>query len=346
LEHSYSSMYFMPEATIDQMNQQLRDVAAHEFFHIVTPLNIHSEHIENFDFNDPKMSQHLWMYEGVTEYFASNVQVKYGLITPDEYLEVLHDKMQTMDQFNNNLAFTDLSKYTLDKYHDQYNNVYVKGALIGLCLDLQLRKLSDGKYGLRNLMLDLSKKFGKSKAFKDDELFDEITKMTYPEIGEFFNKYVKGAEPLPLAEVLGWVGVNYTPEQKFQDYSLGLSQSDVDVKEVNGKPYLYIANAEHLNEMGKAIGFQKGDVLVKINGEMIPDLGPQLGEFLSRQRGSIKDGKPLSYGVLRPDANGEMKEVELSANAFKVDLSRKHLIEFNETPTPEQVTLRDSWLKP
>jgi predicted metalloprotease with PDZ domain len=42
----------------------------HEFFHIVTPLSIHSKEIQDFDYND-KMSEHLWMYEGVTEYFAN-----------------------------------------------------------------------------------------------------------------------------------------------------------------------------------------------------------------------------------------------------------------------------------
>src|SRR5262245_41644756 len=83
LEHSYSSMYFMPERSIEDLNQNLRDVAAHEFFHIVTPLTVHSEEIADFDFNNPKMSQHLWMYEGATEYFAGNMQVKYGLITPE-----------------------------------------------------------------------------------------------------------------------------------------------------------------------------------------------------------------------------------------------------------------------
>jgi predicted metalloprotease with PDZ domain len=36
-------------------------------FHIITPLSIHSKEIQDFDYNDPKMSQHLWMYEGVTD---------------------------------------------------------------------------------------------------------------------------------------------------------------------------------------------------------------------------------------------------------------------------------------
>jgi predicted metalloprotease with PDZ domain len=47
----------------------MKDVVSHEFFHIVTPLTIHSKEIHYFDYNSPKMSN-LWMYEGVTEYFA------------------------------------------------------------------------------------------------------------------------------------------------------------------------------------------------------------------------------------------------------------------------------------
>ncbi|GIV29480.1 MAG: hypothetical protein KatS3mg028_0546 [Bacteroidia bacterium] len=50
-----------------------------------------------------------------------------------------------------------------DYYHKNYNNVYEKGALISMCLDILLLKESKGEYNLRQLLLDLSKKFGKSK---------------------------------------------------------------------------------------------------------------------------------------------------------------------------------------
>ncbi|HEY0653037.1 MAG TPA: peptidase M61 [Chryseosolibacter sp.] len=346
LEHSYSSMYYMPEMTIQQMNQQLRDFAAHEFFHIVTPLTVHSEEIENFDFNSPKMSQHLWMYEGVTEYFAGNVQVKYGLIDPEQYLEVLQEKMVTSDQFINDVPFTDISKYTLDKYHDQYYNVYQKGALIGLCLDIKLRQLSKGKYGLRNLLMDLSSKYGKSKAFKDDELFAEITKMTYPQIGEFFDKHVKGSEPLPLQEVLTAVGVMYKEEEKFKDYTLGIGNENIGVTQIDNKPKLQIAKTDNMNEMGKALGFKEGDVLLKMNGDMLPDLGPDFPKFIQQQMMSLPSRKTMSYTVLRADSTGQTKEVELSAPVMQIEQSRRHLLAFNPDATPEQLALRDSWLKP
>jgi predicted metalloprotease with PDZ domain len=292
------------------------------------------------------MSQHLWLYEGVTEYFASHVLVKYGLITPEEYLQMIQEKMFLSEQYRDDLPFTELSKFTLEKYPDEYNNVYQKGALIGLCLDLKLRNLSEGKYGLRNLLLDLSRKYGKDKPFKDDALFDEITKMTYPEIGDFFKHHVQGSEKLPFEEVFKSVGIIYKEAEKFKDYTLGIGNADIGVTQLEDKPMLEIANTDNLNDMGRALGFQKGDILLKINGETIPDLGPAVSAFIQRHLMALPMSKTISYTVLRKDSTDQQKEVELTAPVVQVELTRKHLITFDPDATPEQLALRDSWLKP
>jgi len=344
LEHSYSSFYYMPETTIDEMEQQMRDFVAHEFFHIMTPLTIHSEQIQNFNFNAPEMSKHLWLYEGVTEYFAGNVQVQYGLITPDQYLKVLRQKMLIADNFLDTVPFTEISKFTLDQYKDQYYNVYQKGALIGLCLDLKLRSLSQGKYGMRNLILDLSKKFGKTHAFRDDLLFDEITALTYPEINEFLKRYVGGAERLPLKEMLGLAGVTYIPEKTVRELSLGLTNKAIGVKEINGKQMLTITNLGALDTQGKVLNFQADDALVKMNGEDLPPLGPELGNFFGRQKAGLTEGKILSYTVLRKNDAGELKEVELKAPVEKIEIKQAHLLSFDEMADAEKLLVRKSWL--
>jgi predicted metalloprotease with PDZ domain len=346
LEHSYSSVYYMPEGTLEELTEELQEIAAHEFFHVLTPLTVHSELIANFDYNNPRMSQHLWLYEGVTEYFASLVQVKYGLINPDQFLNIMLEKMHTADQFINDVPFTEISKDIVHKYHDQYYNVYQKGALIALCLDLRLRKLSGGTYGLINLMLDLSKKYGKNKAFSDDQLFEEIAKLTYPEVKEFFYRHVKGIEALPLREALSFAGVYYKPEEKFEDFSLGLTSSDLTVKPHENKPMLHISSTKNLNAMGLALGFEEGDILIAINDEKLPDLGPELGQMLQRHHKALPETSLLSYKVLRKNESGEYKEVKLSAPVTKIQIVKKHLMHFDPNATAEQLGLRDAWLKP
>ena len=94
---------------------------------------------------------------------------------------------------NDKMSFTKMSKNVLEQpYKDQYLNVYQKGALIAMCIDIQMRELSNGQRGILSLMQDLSNEFGSNKPFNDEDLFATITRITYPQIGEFLNTYVAG----------------------------------------------------------------------------------------------------------------------------------------------------------
>lgn len=344
LEHSYSSFYFMPESAIGPMNQQLRDFAAHEFFHIVTPLNIHSEEIGSFDFNDPKMSRHLWMYEGMTEYFAGSVQVKYGLVSPSEYLGMLSEKMLISQQFKDTLAFTDLSLGALEQYADQYYNVYMKGALIGAALDIKLRKLSKGQYGVQDMMADLAKKYGKDVSFKDDALFDEIVNLTYPEVREFLNTYVAGNKPLDYKEIFDQVGVDVVLDGTRKQYSIVLNQSNIKVVQHDGKPFLSIGDDQAMDDMGRALKLQNGDILLKMNGESFPDLGPEINTFITAQFSKIPQIETFTFTVIR-ELDGEKKEIVLSAPNQQIDVPTPLSLEFNLGASVEQLNLRRYWLE-
>ena len=187
----------------DELGEQLKDVVSHEFFHTITPLSIHSKEIQYFDYTNPKMSEHLWMYEGVTEYFANLFQVNQGLIDAEDFYKRMHEKIENASKMNDTMPFTEMSANVLvDPYKDQYTNVYEKGALIGMCIDIIIREKSNGERGVLDLMKKLSKEYGVSKPFNDNELFGKITELTYPEVGEFLSKYVAGPTPIPYDDYL------------------------------------------------------------------------------------------------------------------------------------------------
>lgn len=336
LEHSYSSMYTLLEMKPEYIAQTVKDVSAHEFFHIVTPLSIHSYEIGDFDYDQPKMSQHLWMYEGLTEYEAHHVQVKYGSQTLDEFLDVMHGKMVTADEYDDELSFTQMSKGCLDKYEDQYGNVYAKGALIGMCLDIKLRQLSGGKYGTQDLMHDLAKKYGKDRSFNDDSLFSDIVKLTYPEIGDFFTKYVIGGDRLPFTEIFEAVGIDYKRRADVQiidplgGYGLRLDP-DGNIRLFPNSP----------NDFGKEMGYQKGDILVSFNGKKItPDNAALIiGDFIK----TAKEGQKLKVVVKRRE-DGTFKKHTLKGKIHPVSVVKRHLLTPMSDPTPEQLKLRKAWI--
>jgi len=338
LEHSYSSLYSLPELHPILISQTIKDFTAHEFFHIVTPLNIHSEEIGNFDFIEPKMSKHLWLYEGVTEYAAGLAQVKYGHMELNQYLEVLIGKISAANRYDQELAFTELSKKCLHEYKSQYGNVYQKGALIGLCLDIRLRELSNGKYGIQNMMHDLSEKFGKEKAFKDEELFDIITKLTFPEIRDFFRQYVEGSLPLPLESMLEKVGIIYTSNKIKKEVSLG----GIDFYSNTDNNKVIITDTSNLNSFGDELGYQPGDIIYKFDGVKLNSRN--FIDTFDHFKQTHTSGDNIKVIVLRLNAKNKLKKVCLKGHVIEKDTYSRLDIKQNPHPTKKQKTMRQSWI--
>jgi predicted metalloprotease with PDZ domain len=209
-EHSLSSEYVLREGEFtDSVGRYVTDIAAHEFFHIVTPLNIHSEIIEHFNFVTPVPSQHLWLYEGTTEWAAHAMQLRSGLKSPEEYLKKVIEKMQIdRANFDSTYSLRDLAltSYT-DSGQTQYGNIYMRGALTAGLLDIRLLELSHGARGLQDLIDELTRRFGKRRAFPESTFVDTLVAMTSPEIRDFFARYVWESERLPIAEYYGKLGI-------------------------------------------------------------------------------------------------------------------------------------------
>lgn len=216
-EHSYGSEYALKDIPYTPARgQAITDMAAHEFFHVVTPLNLHSEIIEHFNFETPVPSRHLWLYEGSTEWAAHKMQLESGLKTPETYLQGLVGKIR-FDRTAFDSTYS-LTKLALTSYSDsgqkQYANIYMRGAVIAGLLDIDLLEQSNGQHGLRDLIRDLSKTYGKKRAFPDDSLFAIVAARTSPETREFLRHYVEGSDHPPVREYYAKLGYKLIEDAK------------------------------------------------------------------------------------------------------------------------------------
>jgi predicted metalloprotease with PDZ domain len=265
LEHNSSTSVVFPEIMPSSaLGKQIIDVVSHEFFHIVTPLGVHSNEIHYFDFNTPKMSKHLWMYEGVTEYFANLFQVNQGLITEDAFYKRMSEKIRSAKRMNDTMPFTTMSENVLvEPYKSQYLNVYEKGALIGMCIDIIIREKSNGERGILDLMQKLTTEFGSKKPFNDSELFEKITELTYPEVGEFLNTYVSGTTPIPYDLYFAKVGIAKAKIKKAVNPFLNNKSAGI-----TGNPTtkeITVKNDTDLSPFLKVLGLKGDDVITSIN---------------------------------------------------------------------------------
>lgn len=211
LEHSKSSVYVLPDGPYSSnYGAAVKSISAHEFFHVVTPLNIHSEIIADFNFAVPTPSQHLWLYEGVTEWASDYMQYRNGSMNLSRLLSEMGRKLEVNSFFDENFSLVEISteSYTQDG-GEEFVNIYNRGAFIISLLDIRLLELSNGEKGMREVVLELIDTYGPDKAFDEANFFESFVDITYPEVEDFIDRYIKGTEALPIEEYYDKVGIDY-----------------------------------------------------------------------------------------------------------------------------------------
>lgn len=330
LEHGNSSSYFMPDFGHDSYTSMLYETAIHEFMHIYTPLSLHSQYIGEFNYLHPVMSKHLWLYEGVTEYFATQIAMQGGLVSVEKTVEEkLKEKIVSSYTYPDSIPFTVMSAKVFDKpYIDQYPQVYERGAIMGMLLDIEIMRLTNGKKTLKTVVFDLGKKYGANKSFDEETFIDEFVAQVHPDLKKFFDLYVTGKTPLPIEEEFALIGIEYKKELKGRVPLNILSMEDNKVK-ANGR--IVVNNKITVQKADKSnfAGLKAGDKV---------DL-TELKKVYRNEDGSyIAEGTMITLHVER---KGETVPLTFPAK-FK-DGTQKNVIKIKKDMTPEQKKLFDLW---
>lgn len=300
LEHNYSSMYFLPE-TSDQgmLKSWIAQTAVHEFLHILVPLNLHSKEIARFDFREPKMSRHLWLYEGVTEYFSVLSRAQAGELSEKEFRRTIRQKIfGSMFMMPKPVAMTELSQNVLlPEYQKMYGVVYEKGALLGMFLDITLREQSGGKMTLLSLIRELTKKFGPDRPFEDTVLFNEIEAVAGKDIRPFLNTYFDSATEIPYSDMFAKIGWKFVEEDSIQ----GFAFSGVRARMNDTALQLSVRKEDNI------LGAKQGDIITSINGMNVDPSNEEEFESLLSLINEPETDEEVTISIKRGEDKLELK---------------------------------------
>jgi len=197
-------------------------LASHEYFHTWNVKRIKPAVFSPYDLTRENHTTLLWAFEGFTSYYDDLVLVRAGLISVADYLGLIAKTVQGVlrgaGRKKQSLADSSFDAWT--KYYRQDENApnsiasyYTKGSLVGLCLDLLLRRETGGKKSLDDVMHLLWRDYG-SKGVGVAE--DGVEQAAYAVGGTparralvaFFRQAVYGTDDLPLRGLLEPAGID------------------------------------------------------------------------------------------------------------------------------------------
>jgi len=308
---------------------------SHEFFHVYNVKRIRPVSLGPFDYDTENYTDLLWVSEGMTAYYDNHLLRRSGIATPEEYLNLLAEDIQKLESTPGRMVQS-VSESSFDAWIKLYRpnenslnstvSYYLKGSLIGVILDLQIRQSTQNRNSLDNVFKSLWDDFTRSgKGFTEPDFISacemsagsplpEIWDMVH-RVGDIdFDSYLHYAGLHLMKEFLNddekikaWFGI------KFQNGNLKISQVPADSPAYRD-------------------GLNVNDELLAINGiRLTPD-------NVFKHLGDVSKEKASTILISR---RGKIRSVQVTPGDFP---ENKYKIVKIENPDDEMMEVYSGWI--
>ncbi len=154
----------------------------HEYFHLYNVKSIRPVELGPFDYDREVLTPMLWVSEGFTVYYETQLLLRAGLMTPDEALQQHSEFLQTVEG-NEGHRHMSLRQSSYDIWLNFFNRAengrdvrisyYDKGPTVALLFDIEIRRMTKGRRSLDDLMRLLYNRFflDLKRGFTEDEFW-------------------------------------------------------------------------------------------------------------------------------------------------------------------------------
>lgn len=345
MEH-FDSTQIVIRGNLREGVQEALETAAHEFFHLWNVKRLRPAGLGPFDYTRENYSRSLWFAEGVTSYFACLCLLRSGLWSRQQLLHRFAEQIRELEREPGRALMSAESSSFTAWFYDRSPQMqetnfanstisyYNKGLLLGVLLDLEIRSQTRGQKSLQDVLVSMYHKFyeappatyyGPGRGYEERDILEALNAATGGDFSSFFERYVRGTDPLPFAEALRGAGlelrVNVAP---------GSAPSLGAVVQPDNRGVKIVA----VRSGGAAdrAGLSRDDLLIAVDDQSLAT------EELPNR---LKIYPPGTEVALTVERHGQREIIMATLDPPVPD---QYSIEELPTATPEQINLRNGWL--
>lgn len=310
-------------------------VLSHEFFHLWNVKRIRARVLGPFDYQQLPVTGALWWLEGVTDYYAHLLLLRYGVWDEKAFHDDIASNIRsaTANAAYKEVSADESSRRVREAANGRGNSqgwrisYYTLGWLVGMCLDTELRSLTHGRHSLDDVMRALWERCRDGQpGFEEDAIRTLCVQFGGPAMGPYYDSVVMQAGQMNFDEQLG---------------KMGLEFADVDRTFVDpGFRYAFSATDKAIVVTGSptAEGLQRGDAIIAINRTpLLSDRRVPATRAAERALADAKGDVPIGLRIRR---NGAEFDVTVTP---KQNSGKARVIREKSDITREQRALRAGW---
>ena len=345
LEHRASTALIAPRRklprigmaadAIDEGYGDLLGLISHEYFHTWNVKRMRPAEFARYDYTQENYTELLWFFEGFTSYYDDLMLRRAGLVDEARYLSLLAKNVNAVlaapGRQVQSVAQASFDAWV--KYYRSDENTpnatisyYAKGALVALALDLSLRSASGSKATLDDVMRALWVASG-GGPIDEADILAAVVSIAGPRRGKTIAAalatWVHGTDDLPLADLLGRVGVHWQTQPASFAQRIGVRVAESALTGVKITHVLRGCAAERA-------GLAAGDELIAVDGwrlrrlddvpALMPRRAPASAASASARSLPLKllvtrDQRMLNLSLTLPPSSSVPGSVQLSVDS-------------------------------
>jgi predicted metalloprotease with PDZ domain len=284
---------------------ELLGVSSHELYHVWNVKSIRPVEMFPYDFEKENYSKLGYVYEGVTTYLGDLYLLKSGVFNLDSYLKEFNKQLQK--HFDNPGRFNySVSQSSFDTWLDGYVagapgrkvSIYTEGCLLAFIADIKIRKATNNKFGIEEVMKRLYFDFARKGIGYSENDYKEIVESVSGESFEsYFLDFVNGIVPYDFAikESFKYLGL-----ELIQQSTASFSESKLGFRIVS-KGKNAVVQSIYPGSPSDIGGLRVGDEIIALNGSQLNnDLDKWLKYFENDdlELSVYRDGKLLGVTLI------------------------------------------------
>lgn len=224
LEHRNSCALQQPPpgGNPQERYENLLELAAHEYFHLWNAKRLRPAELGPFDYEREVHTRLLWATEGWTSYYSELLLCRSGILPPARYLRRLAERIRKYEGKPGRRRQS-LSEASFDAWIKLYQpnenalnsqvSYYEKGALAGLCLDLEIRRRTGGRRSLDDVLRRLYEACRlRGRGLEEPEFRRICREAAGLRLDRFFADFVDGTTDISWNRFLGAAGLRLAKE--------------------------------------------------------------------------------------------------------------------------------------
>lgn len=225
IEHLNSTTFGIWPGALDESNRKrFYTFLAHEYFHHYNVKRIRPLELGPFDYDRGNRTNMLWVSEGINVYYDELTTRRAGLLTDDEFIGLLNDRLLGFEGKPGNLvqSATQASYNTWEDGPFGRNDgntvsVYDKGAILGLMLDFAIRHSTSNTRSLDDVMRTLYHEFyqEKKRGYSEAEFQQVCEQIAGTKLTELF-EYACTVKPIDYRKYFEYGGLTLTSGPNFR----------------------------------------------------------------------------------------------------------------------------------